>query len=677
MQPLKARAFSAVSVLSESLLFLTALFLLCSFVFCSHFAFASEPQEITLTPTAIQTVAPREFHGDLRFLPQLKLPEPMYLLNEHEEPQLHKTAPRGLLPRPEDMMVPAPLMPASTSFVGIQHDGGFGAGYPPDTVGDVGSNYYIEAVNTSFAVYNKTGTQLAISTFSTLWSGAGTGTPCDSNNAGDPVVLYDTFADRWILSDLGFAVSGGVPISPYYECFAVSKTNDPITGGFWLYAIRADDASHAWLNDYPKFGLWPDALYMSANMFAFPAGTFQEVRNWALNKAQMYAGLPVQIIVVDMNTTAYFALLPSNARVVPPPAGRVNFFVGESTTAFEFNAFKFHVDWATPASSTFTGPTNVTQTGYALSPTRVPSPANNLDTLLDRAMMQNQYRNIGGTESLWIAHTTGRATGTPARGSVQWAQLNVTGATVATTPVQQQIWNNGLSDTLHRWMPSIAVDRAGNMAVGYSAGNNTTPAQLRYAGRLATDALNTMGQGEAIMFSGTGSQNGTCGGVSCTRWGDYSAMSVDPVDDCTFWYTNEYYAVNGMNWQTRIGSFRYTAGQCASRGAGEPAPILLSKSGGNLVISWTAQSANCGTQDYALYKGTIGSPFGYNHAPVTCTTTNLPSVTIPMPADNLAYFVVTSESGFDEGSYGRASTNVERPVGSPACRPLQTIGVCQ
>lgn len=640
-------------------------------------SFASEAKSWPVRRLAPIPLA-ADFKGDVRDLPYIPETKPHNIPEwEGPEPSAHKQALAGAARTPEEIFSPLPNMPSpSQSILGMDLTT-WGAGFPPDTVGDVGASHYIQAVNTSIAIFNKTGTRLTAFTFNSLWAGAGSGTPCDTTNNGDPTVVYDSQANRWFIADFAWT---NLRDGPYYECIAVSKTNDPVAGGWFLYAIRADDAAHPWLPDYPKMGIWPDGLYMSANMFditnAAGAATYKGIRAYAFNRTDLESGVPVHIVIADVVDPNRFTVIPSNFRGAVPPAGRENLFVGESNTAFAWEVYKFHAVYG-GAGSTFTGPTNVTQTAYNFGGTgTIPSPINALDSLRDRAMMQNQYRNLSGTESLWVNHTV--LTGDLASPyGIQWAQINVTGGTINITPVQQQIFGNLSGDTIHRWMGSLAVDRAGNMALGYSAANLTNNPSIRYAGRLSTDPLSQLTQGEATLISGTGTQQGNCGTGACIRWGDYSGMSVDPVDDCTFWYTNEYYAANGLNWQTRIGSFRYTAGQCASRGAGEPAPILLSKSGGNLVISWTAQSANCGTQDYALYKGTISSPFAYNHAPVTCTTANLPSVTIPMPADNLAYFVVTSESGFDEGSYGRASTNVERPVGSPACRPLQTIGVCQ
>ncbi len=470
-----------------------------------------------------------------------------------DSPKAPRQHPAALITRGAgvgDPSMPSPLQ----TFAGLDFNT-WGAGWPPDTVGDVGPNNYVQAVNTSVGIYSKTGAQQAAFTFNSLWSGAGSGTPCDTTHNGDPTVVYDPAADRWFVADFAWT---NLMSGPYYECIAVSKTGNPVTDGWWLYAVRADDAGHPYLADYPKMGIWPDGLYMTANMFdclnaSCSSATYKNVRVWALNRTQMEAGAAVQVIIVD-TTSSYFSLLPSNLRGSAPPAGTPNYLVAEDLIAYKFDVWKFHVDWAVPSNSTFTGPRQVSQTNYTLaSGAFIPQPGTTtkIDSLEDRMMMQAQYRNLSGTESLWVSHTVGNA---PA--GVQWAQINVTGGTVSTTPVQQQIFGNLGSDGVHRWMPSLAVDQAGNMAVGYSASSSGVFPSIRYAGRLATDPVNTLAQGEATMYAGTGSQTVN------TRWGDYSAMSVDPTDDCTFWYTNEYYAANGGDWQTRIGSFKFS--QCGS-----------------------------------------------------------------------------------------------------------------
>ena len=428
-----------------------------------------------------------------------------------------------------------------------------GAGWPPDTVGDVGPNHYIQAVNTSFGVFNKTtGAKLAGTTFNALWATAPAG-PCNGSNNGDVTVVYDPMADRWFIADFAWVNSSG----PFYECIAVSKTSDPVAGGWWLYPVRADDNANPFLPDYPKMGIWPDGLYMTANMFDLAtAGTpFMGVRTWAFNRTVMEAGSPLQSVFFDLSNT-YFGLLPGNLRGTLPPAGREEFLVAESQLVFGFDVWKFHVDWTTPANSTLTGPTTVTQTVYTLADLTVPTPANPLDSLYERLMMQAQYRNINGIESLWVNHTV--KTGPTGVTGIQWAQLNVTGGTIAAAPVQQEIYGNLNNDGLHRWMGSLAVDQVGNMALGYSVADPNTPPDIRYNGRLVTDPLGTLPQGENGLLTGLvrGSQAGDCGGALCERWGDYSAMTIDP-DGCTFWYTNEYYSTDGTNWQTRIGSFKF------------------------------------------------------------------------------------------------------------------------
>jgi hypothetical protein len=409
-------------------------------------------------------------------------------------------------------------------------------------------------VNTSIGVFNKTGTFLLGTTLNSLWTGASTPQCASGAHRGDPTILYDRADDRWIVGDIGLTDWAN---GPYYECIAVSQTGDP-TGAWDRYAFQTDPA---WLGDYPKMGLWPDALYMSANMFdcagaGCSGAIYQGARVWAINLHDLVVNKIVRNVQVDLAAT-YFSVLPSNFRGVAPPAGSPNYLAAlDYSNSSRLDVWKFQVDWAAfpDPTGTLTGPTQVTIASYtqpaSLTPS-IPQPPGGvplLDSLGDRLMMQNQYRNIHGVESLWLTHTvvSGAATG------IRWYQLNVTGQTIAAAPVQSSTFQ---PDTTYRWMPSLAVDRQGNMAIGYSVSSSSVYPGIRYTGRLATDALNTLGQGESTLAAGAGSQ------TTYTRWGDYSAMTVDPVDDCTFWYTNEYYAATGATWQTRIGSFKFP--QCS------------------------------------------------------------------------------------------------------------------
>ncbi|NOT59852.1 MAG: hypothetical protein HOP19_06455 [Acidobacteria bacterium] len=520
------------------------------------------PTSLQVEITAPPVVVPSEFKGDIRNLPQRITQNERNLISRPLELEVKPSKTKQTLPGAEPAPPAPPRIPAriplapmpspTVTFDGMDYNTN-GGGHPPDTVGDVGINYFVQAVNTSVGIYNKTGgPAITTFTFNTLWAGAATGTPCDTSHQGDPTVIYSSQYDRFIIADFAWT---NLQNGPYYECIAVSKTSNPVTGGWWRYAVRADDAAHPWLPDYPKMGIWPDGLYMAANMFDCLTATcsfafYMEARAYAFNLADLVSGAPLRAIVADTNSANYFTLLPSNYRGAPPPTGAPNYLVAESNTAFAWEVFKFHADYVTPANSTFTGPTNVSQTAYtgAADPVPAPAPGNNIDTLADRAMMQNQYRNIAGVESLWVNHTTGTVSATTPTG-IQWAQINVTGGTVNPTPVQQQIFNNG-ADGLNRFMGALAVDNTGNMALGYTAASSTLAPDIRYVGRLAADPLNTLPQTEVTMLPSVARsvQTGNCGGAPCTRWGDYSAMTVDPVDECTFWYTSLYFPVQGANW---------------------------------------------------------------------------------------------------------------------------------
>jgi hypothetical protein len=530
----------------------------------------------------------RSWDGDLRTLPQtrpVRRERP-----EHEgpppAPKMHPGA-AGTAGQegqvPTIAIAPGPSAPAPSpdaNFAGLDF-ANFGAGHPPDTNGDVGPDHYIQSINTSIGIFRKSdGFREAAFTFDTFMSQANAGNLCDTDNFGDPVVVYDTFEDRWVITDFAFQldVSGNVSPPKVLQCFAVSKSGDPLTGGWNFYSIETVGG----LGDYPKLGVWPDGIYMSANMFGYAAASsFQGVRLFAFNKAQMYAGAPaVQVVSIDVGP-GDFTVLPANARLQTgtPPPGTPNYFVSTWNFLNALTVYKFHVDWKSISLSTVTGPDipiAATSWPNAAVPNAPSLGGNVLDVLQIRAMMQNQYTNIGGVESLWTTHTVRRGN-TSGFAAPRWYQVNVTGGTVAPNIPQAATWDPDGANVIYRFMPSLAVDRQGDMALGYSTSSSTTKPAIKYAGRLATDPVNTFSQTEQLLFQGLGTQTGNCGGATCTRWGDYSAMALDP-DGCTFWYTNMYYAVDGLNHQTQVGSFRYP--ECTPLAAGGTLTGTVTRTGG-------------------------------------------------------------------------------------------------
>jgi hypothetical protein len=606
---------------------------------------------------AVPKVVPAVFQGDVRNLPQVAAENEQFNSWEPEEPlDLKPPVPErsSIVPNISSAAMPSPLQ----SFNGLSFNtsvtgGQVGAGWPPDVNGDVGPNHYIEAVNNAYAIYNKSGTLLAAFTENALWSGVST-TPCNGNSRGDPVVLHDGLADRWILTHFAFAFnSSGVPISPFYECIAVSQSSDPVGGGWWLYALRMDNGGAGQppvgtLNDYPKFGLWTDCLYMSANGYSDPTH-FVGTMFASLSRSDMYAGAALTWALGFISGTSDpFTMIPSNLLGTSagslPPTGRPNFFVSQSNLAFQFEVRKFTVPASCGGGGSLSAATNVSQVSYTppgLTSIPQPGTSNKLASLRDRLMQRVQYRKIGNSESLWVVHST--QNGSAGAVQPQWAQLDVTGGSIATTPAQQQIY---APDTnLYRWMPGLAVDGQGNMALGYSRSNGTSPnfPSIAYSGRLINDPLNNLPQTETLLIVGSGSQNLNCGNPAgpCDRWGDYSAMSIDPADDCTFWYINEYYSSqsngNSGNWQTRIGSFKFpscgqtvttpTVTTSAATGLGQTAATLNGTvnphgSSTNAYFEW-GTTTGYGTTTFTqnVGSGTTTVAYSVNLGSLACATT--------------------------------------------------------
>lgn len=478
---------------------------------------------------------------------------------EHEQPlgripRPHK--PLGASPEKADPVVqrllpPVPLMPDPMfTFEGIDNIDGV---YPPDCNGDVGLNHYVEMVNLHMCIYDKaTGTNVvAPFLMSSLFAAAGFSPPASNTDDGDPIVLYDHLANRWFISQ--FIVS----VTPPHEVIGISQTADP-TGAWYLYDFVMPNTK---MNDYPHFGMWPDAYYMTDNQFSGfswgGAGVF------AFDRAKMIAGDPSATYqyfdLFDANQD-FGGMLPADLDGPPPPAGTPGYFLMVDDSLINpFDAmylWEFHVDWTNPANTTFGNASLPNRTNlvaefdsaFTGGRNNIPQPgtAQKLDAIADRLMHRVQYRYFGGYESLVASHTVDVGTD---HAGVRWYQMR------RDLPAGNfEIADQGTfaPDAAHRWMGSAAMDGQGNMAIGYSISSSSIFPSIRYAGRLSTDPTGGLYQGEAELYAGSGSQTGTG-----ARWGDYTMLSVDPADDVTFWYVSEYYPVTAaVAWHTRIGTFR-------------------------------------------------------------------------------------------------------------------------
>ncbi len=508
-----------------------------------------------------------------------------------------------------------------------------GAGWPPDTCGDVGPNHYVQAVNTSIGIYNKsTGTLISATTFDSFFGGSA---PCTNDNNGDPIVLYDRYNQRWFILDFAWTSTSG----PFYYSVAASQSSDP-TGSWWQYCFQADSSL---LNDYPKSGVWHDGIYTTANMFVYSSGSFQHVKIWAFKTPDIYTGTLTSQSLTDTSSQAW-SLLPSNSISATAPVGPnymyaidADEFGGSSIDALY--VWKYDVDWNTPANTTWTGHSTMNVAAYGLTASGIPQSGTSvqLDSLFGRLMYPANYRNFGTHESVYLNHVAESG----GKRVTRWYEIRINGGT--SSIYQQSTYN---PDSSMRWMGSIAGDKYGNIALAYSVGSSAMKPAIRYSGRLSTDPLNTMGQGEASMIEGTGHQ------TTYTRWGDYSHLTIDPDDDETFWYTTEYYASSGTNWQTRIGSFKIATTQLppVANFTGSPTTITEGQS-----VNFTDTSTNSPTSWSWTFTG--GTP--------SASTAQNPSVTYNTAGNYTVTLVATNAAGSD----GETKTNyiTVNAVGSGFC----------
>ena len=544
-------------------------------------------------------------------------------------------------------------------FGGIFQDGYI----PSDANIAVGPNHIVQLVNSEIAVLTKSGMMESgyPKSLGSLWSALGGG--CATNNAGDPIVQYDRLADRWLITQLGSLSS------PYSECFAVSQTNDPtLAYNLYSYSFGSD------LNDYPKFGVWPttsNSAYLGTyNLFA-NGNTFVGAELCAYDREAMMSGAanPVSICY----TVPDGGYLPSDLDGTTAPSdGEPGFFLNFNSST-SLGLYQLKPDFANPSNSTFTGPTDIAVSGFTEAcngGTCIPQPSTNrqLDSLGDRLMYRLAYRRLSTHEAMVVNHsvTAGSSVG------VRWYELD------ATTPGLFSVAQQGTfaPDSSYRWMGSIAMDQDGDIALGYSRSSSNTGdyPSIYLTGRVPGDPAGTM-EAETALFLGSGSQ------TAYTRWGDYSAMRIDPSDDCTFWYTNEYYPqTSPYNWYTYIGSFKFNG--CGSPGnpdfsISSPSPITLA--------AGTSTSAAVMVTSLNGFNSAVGLTANCM-APITCSlnpgtvtpasgSSAQSSLTVTAPANAGGAYAPNTITGQSSSPNLTHSTTFSVSVQAPAPAPAPDFSI--
>ena len=467
------------------------------------------------------------------------------------DPAVQTTGAAGATPMPD------------LSFGGVGNVNGY---LPPDTTGAIGPNHFVQMVNASYAIFTRDGTRvLGPLNNNSLWSGFGG--PCQTRNDGDPIVVYDHLANRWVMSQ--FALPN-FPLGPFYQCVAVSQSSDP-TGSWYRYEFLISQQK---LNDYPKFGVWGDGYYMSVNQYKCMVSgrcSWAGAGVVAFERDAMLAGATARMVYFDLETvdSNLGGMLPSDLDGPPPAAGTPNYFAEIDDDAWGYSPdqlqiWDFRVNWSDPAQSTFTRNRTLPVAAFNsnlcnYSRNCIPQPGGTkVDALSDRLMFRLQYRHFGGYDTLVANHTVD-ANGAD-RAGIRWYELRNTGS--GWSVFQQATYAPG-TDAHHRWMGSIAMNSMGDIALGFSKSSTSMSPSVYVAGRQQGDPVDALRAQETVLVNGSGYQTHSSG-----RWGDYSQMSVDPTDDCTFWYTGEYYdSVSSAGWKTIIGSVKL-------RDCGAPTPDL-------------------------------------------------------------------------------------------------------
>jgi len=443
----------------------------------------------------------------------------------------------------QDTYLPAIHTKQLMSIEGTREDQG--NAQVPDTNGAIGANQFVEITNFDYEVFDKTTGKIVLKPTNTNTIFSGFGGLCEGTNPGDPVVLWDHLAQRWLVTYLNYSGNNAL-------CIAVSTSEDA-TGSYSRYEFDYGGT----LPDYPKYAVWPDAYYGTVN--AFGSGAAEPC---AYDRTAMLAGKKAAAVCFAPNNNN-FSFLPSDLDgATLPPTGAPNHYVELGNTSNQLAEYDFHVDFTHPKKSTFTGPNSITVPSFSLACggggcIPQPSPGEQVESLGDRLLFRLAYRNFGDHESMVLTHAVTPGKNSTAVSAMRWYELRST-PSGGTFSLYQAGTFQDKSTSL--WMGAVGMDKAGNMALGMSASSNTVKPSIWYTGRLVGDPLGKM-ETPTIAIKGTAVQIG-----DSARWGDYSSMSIDPSDDCTFWYSQMYYnkkhgGASSGDWSSRILALKFDSCQ--------------------------------------------------------------------------------------------------------------------
>jgi hypothetical protein len=578
---------------------------------------------------------------------------------------------------------------------------------PPDTIGDVGPNHYVQSVNLVTSIYNKTtGARVAgpVAT-SSFWSGLPSGSPCRRND-GDPTVAYDQLADRWVITQFGLPTGF---TTPTYQCVAVSQTNDP-AGAYYAYQYLYPNSV---INDYPKFGVWRDGYYMTTNEFTNGGAAFAGAGMLAFDRDRMLQGIPSASMIVRRVSTSG-GVLPTDIEGFGGPATELDhlfmeFRMDESGggNIDGLRAFRFKPDFNTPSNTIFEALTDV-----ALAPFDGRNPpgrgdveqqgGENLESLGGRLMHRLSYRNLGTQAApvhayvgSFVVNVSGVNPTSAATydAAIRWFELRRTGnLTFSVFDQGTHVGAGaGAGTRINNWMGSIALDNRGDIALGFSQAGPTQNADIKIAGRTNNVAnSSTLNEGEALFFDAPGAQTGTS-----NRWGDYSALTLDTDDDCTMWYTQEYYQVVGsFNWSTRIGRFKFP--QCTPAPKATIAGTITACAGGAPILGalvdgtggFTRVTGAPGTYTMTVAPGTYtitaNKSGGFSSASQTVTVTAGQTATVNLCLSGIAVInstgpTITAEScgtpnnAFDPGELVTVTLPLQNTGGASTTNLTATL----